>query len=88
MAPATVLRDPRLGEEIHRRVFPSGLTAYVVRKPQFSRSYATLATRFGSIDTRLGRARLPSPRRATSSGPPPSTPRTSARSSTPSSTST
>ncbi|MHC4338914.1 MAG: EF-P 5-aminopentanol modification-associated protein YfmH [Planctomycetota bacterium] len=56
----TVLRDPTLDEEVHRRVFPSGLTVYVLRKPEFTRSYATIATRYGSIDTRLwtnGRAR-------------------------------
>ena len=47
----TVLKDPTLGETIHRRVFPSGLTVYVVRKPEFTKSYATLATRYGSIDT-------------------------------------
>ena len=51
----TVLKDPTLGETIHRRVFPSGLTAYVVRKPEFTKSYATLATRYGSIDTSLKR---------------------------------
>ena len=45
----TIQRDPLLAEEVHKRVFPSGLTAYVVRKPQFTKSYATLATRFGSI---------------------------------------
>jgi predicted Zn-dependent peptidase len=56
----TVLRDRELDEEVHRRVFPSGLTAYVVRKPEFTRSYATIATRYGSVDTALrrnGRAR-------------------------------
>ena len=49
----TVLRDAQLDEEVFRRVFPSGLTAYVVRKPDFTRSYATIATRYGSIDTAL-----------------------------------
>jgi predicted Zn-dependent peptidase len=56
----TVLQEPILGEEVVRRVFPSGLTVYVIRKPEFARSYATLATRYGSVDTRLpgnGRAR-------------------------------
>lgn len=56
----TVLRDRQLDEEVFRRVFPSGLTVYVVRKPEFTRSYATIATRYGSVDTRLrtdGRAR-------------------------------
>jgi predicted Zn-dependent peptidase len=49
----TIQRDPLLAEEVHKRVFASGLTAYVVRKPQFTKSYATLATRYGSIDTTL-----------------------------------
>jgi len=53
MSDVTILRDPTLGEEVVRRVFPSGLTAYVLRKPGFTKSYATLATRYGSIDTRL-----------------------------------
>ena len=53
MSDVTVLRDPTLGEEVVRKVFPSGLTAYVLRKPGFTKSYATLATRYGSIDTRL-----------------------------------
>jgi len=60
---ATVVRDPVLGEEIHRRVLPSGLTVYAVRKRAFTKSYATLATRYGSIDTELRtngrRMRLP-----------------------------
>jgi predicted Zn-dependent peptidase len=56
----TVLRDRELDEEVFCRVFPSGLTVYVVRKPEFTRSYATIVTRYGSVDTRLrgnGRAR-------------------------------
>ncbi len=61
MGGATLIRDPLLEEVIHRRVFPSGLTVYAVRKREFSRSYATLATRYGSIDARLPgrRAALP-----------------------------
>jgi len=50
---ASVFVDPVLDEEIHKRIHPSGLTAYVVRKKTFTRSYATLAARFGSIDTTL-----------------------------------
>jgi predicted Zn-dependent peptidase len=50
-----ILHDPTLDEKVHRRVFDSGLTAYVLRKPQFTRSYATVAIRYGSIDTSLGR---------------------------------
>ncbi|MHC4549669.1 MAG: EF-P 5-aminopentanol modification-associated protein YfmH [Planctomycetota bacterium] len=53
MKGVTVLKDPILGETIHKRVFASGLTAYVVRKPEFTKSYATIATRYGSIDTSL-----------------------------------
>ncbi|MEM8885382.1 MAG: pitrilysin family protein [Planctomycetota bacterium] len=56
-----VLHDPTLGEKVHRAVLPSGLTAYVVRKPEFTRSYATLGTRFGSVDTCLGRDRKGTP---------------------------
>ena len=50
MAEQTILRDEALEEKVTRRVFPSGLTVYVVRKPHFTKSYATLATRYGSID--------------------------------------
>ena len=56
-ASVTLLRDPLLDEVVHRRIFPSGLSAYVVHKPAFTRSYATLATRYGSIDTRLATPR-------------------------------
>ncbi len=62
MAATTLVRDPLLDEVVRRRVFPSGLTVYAVRKPEFSRSYATLATRYGSIDTALpGRGGAPLP---------------------------
>ncbi|HEX5135815.1 MAG TPA: pitrilysin family protein [Planctomycetota bacterium] len=54
-ARTTVLRDKELDEEVFCRVFPSGLTAYAVRKPDFTRSYATIATRYGSVDTTLRR---------------------------------
>ncbi|MDH3593157.1 MAG: insulinase family protein, partial [Planctomycetota bacterium] len=53
MQDVAVIADPVLDEKIHRRVFSSGLTAYVVRKKGFSKSYATIATRYGSIDTAL-----------------------------------
>ncbi len=60
MRETTILKDPTLNEEVHRRVFPSGLTVYVLRKPEFTRSYATLAIRYGSVDTTLGgRRKLP-----------------------------
>ncbi len=51
----SVLLDPALDEEIHRCEFASGLTAYVVRKPGFTKSYAALAAPYGSIDTTLRR---------------------------------
>jgi len=60
MKGVTVIRDRALDEEVVRKVFPSGLTVYAVHKPEFNRSYATIATRYGSIDTHLranGRAR-------------------------------
>jgi len=48
------LHDPTLDETVHKCVLPSGLTAYVVHKPAFTRSYATIGARYGSVDTRLG----------------------------------
>jgi len=51
------LHDPTLDETVHKAVLRSGLTVYVVRKPMFTRSYATIGMRYGSIDTRLGRDR-------------------------------
>ena len=56
-----VLHDPTLDETVHRAILPSGLTAYVVHKPEFTRSYATIGTRYGSVDTRLGRDRKGKP---------------------------
>jgi len=56
-----ILHDATLNETVHRHVFPSGLTAYVVHKPEFTRSYATIGTRYGSVDTRLGRDRKGKP---------------------------
>ncbi len=41
---------PRLGEEVTRRVLPSGLPVYVVRKPGFSRKYALFAVHYGGMD--------------------------------------
>ena len=32
-----VLHDPTLDETVHKCVLPSGLTAYVVHKPEFTR---------------------------------------------------
>jgi len=56
-----ILHDATLDEVVHRHVFPSGLTAYVVHKPEFTRSYATIGTRYGSVDTRLGPRRSGKP---------------------------
>jgi len=53
----TELHDPTLDETVHKCVLPSGLTVYAVHKPAFTRSYATIGTRYGSVDTRLGRNR-------------------------------
>ena len=41
---------PRLGEEVTRRILPSGLPVYVVRKPGFSRKYALFAVHYGGMD--------------------------------------
>ncbi len=45
------IRDTRLGEEAQVRKLSCGLTVLGVRKPAFTRSYATLATQYGSVDT-------------------------------------
>ncbi len=52
MAKQTILSDEAIGERVTKRVFPSGLTVYVVRKPHFTKSYATVGIRYGSVDTR------------------------------------
>lgn len=59
MPATTTIREPVLQEEVTRRVFPSGLTVYVVRKPDFTKSYATVASHYGSVDRRLDGRRLP-----------------------------
>lgn len=55
------LHDPTLDETVHKAILPSGLTAYVVQKPHFTRSYATMGTRYGSVDTNMGRDRKGKP---------------------------
>jgi predicted Zn-dependent peptidase len=55
------LHDPTLDETVHKAILSSGLTAYVVHKPHFTRSYATMGTRYGSVDTRIGRDRKGTP---------------------------
>ncbi|MGQ0614657.1 MAG: EF-P 5-aminopentanol modification-associated protein YfmH [Planctomycetaceae bacterium] len=53
MKGTVILHDKALGEQVTRRVFPSGFTVYAARKPEFSRSYATLGVRYGSVDRKL-----------------------------------
>ncbi|MEE8104589.1 MAG: peptidase M16, partial [Planctomycetota bacterium] len=55
MVKQEVLHDKTLDEKITKRVYPSGLTVYAVRKPRFMKSYATLATRYGSVDQTVPR---------------------------------
>lgn len=50
MVATRVLEDRVLGERVVRRVFAPGLAVYAVRKPRFTRSYAALGVRYGSLD--------------------------------------
>ena len=43
----------RIGETVYREVLPNGLPVNVVYKPDFARSYAFFATRYGGMDTRF-----------------------------------
>ena len=43
----------RIGESVHREVLPNGLQVCVVPKPEFAKSYALFATRYGGMDTRF-----------------------------------
>lgn len=43
----------RLGESVVREVLPNGLQIHVVPKPDYARSYAFFATRYGGMDTRF-----------------------------------
>ncbi len=43
----------RIGETVCREVLPNGLPINVVYKPDFARSYAFFATRYGGMDTRF-----------------------------------
>ena len=45
-----MLVDERLDERIHRVVLPSGLRVSVLPRPGFTKTYATFATHYGSID--------------------------------------
>ena len=44
------MRHPRFEEKIICRTFDSGLTACLIPKPRFVKSFALLAARYGSID--------------------------------------
>ncbi|WP_312280717.1 EF-P 5-aminopentanol modification-associated protein YfmH [Oscillibacter sp.] len=43
----------RIGETVYREVLPNGLPINVVYKPDFAKSYAFFATRYGGMDTRF-----------------------------------
>ena len=43
----------RIGESVLRETLPNGLQICVVPKPEFARSYAFFATRYGGMDTRF-----------------------------------
>jgi predicted Zn-dependent peptidase len=48
---ADVTRDPVLNESLYMRRLRSGVRAYVLPKPGFAKSFATLSARYGSIDS-------------------------------------
>ncbi len=43
----------KLGETLYTEVLDNGLTVYVVPKPDFGKSYAFFATRYGGMDTKF-----------------------------------
>ncbi len=43
----------KLGETLYTEVLENGLTIYVVPKPEFGKSYAFFATRYGGMDTKF-----------------------------------
>lgn len=47
--------ESNIGESYVKATLPSGLTVYVMEKPQYSSSYAIFGTRYGSIDTRFSK---------------------------------
>lgn len=47
---ASVERLERLGETLHRTELDCGLTVLVLPKPEFTKKFATFATRYGSVD--------------------------------------
>ena len=42
----------RIGESVYRETLPNGLQIFVVPKPDYAKSYAFFATRYGGMDTR------------------------------------
>lgn len=47
------IQDKTLNETIYKGVHKSGLTVYVLPKPEHSKSYAAFATKYGSIDSKF-----------------------------------
>lgn len=47
------LRSDLLQEEVYRAQLANGLQVYLLQKPGYQRSYATLAIRYGSLDSRF-----------------------------------
>ena len=43
----------KLGETLYTEVLENGLTVHVVPKPEFGKSYAFFATRYGGMDTKF-----------------------------------
>ena len=48
-----LLQFPRAGEKIFHEVLENGLNVFVFPKPEFQKSYAFFATRYGGMDTRF-----------------------------------
>mgnify|MGYP001050659068 FL=1 len=48
-----LLQFPRAGEKIFHEVLEHGLNVFVFPKPEFQKSYAFFATRYGGMDTRF-----------------------------------
>ncbi len=47
------LEFPRVGESLYHEVLPNGLTVFVCPKPDFQKSYAFFATKYGGMDMRF-----------------------------------
>lgn len=48
-----IIENLKLQEKVYRIDHKSGLTAFIVPKPQHNKTYALIATKFGSIDSRF-----------------------------------